>query len=134
MKLGEYLQWAIRQPWAWGLDSAGLDCCTFANTWCQAQAWGSPMAAIGIQYDSELSALRRIREGGGLLALWSQGMAAIDARAVGDMRAGDIGVIRRPTPCGTDEAAAIWTGERWVSLGLRGLDFGPAEALAVWRG
>jgi hypothetical protein len=33
-----------------------------------------------------------------------------------------------------DEAAAIWTGERWVTLGLRGLDFGPAEALAVWRG
>jgi hypothetical protein len=94
------------------------------------------MAAIGMEYDSERSALRRIAEGGGLAALWSRGMTEIGAEACGldDVRAGDVGVIARATQCGTNEAAAIWTGTRWATLGLRGLDFGPADALAVWRG
>lgn len=94
------------------------------------------MAAIGMEYDSERSALRRIVEGGGLTALWTRGMAAIGAEAVAldDAGAGAVGVIVRATHCGTNEAAAIWTGTSWVTLGLRGLDFGPAEALAVWRG
>jgi hypothetical protein len=95
------------------------------------------MAAISIQYDSERSALLQIKRGGGLAALWARGMAAIGATLVDDwdsLQSGDVGVIRRATACGTNEAAAIWTGERWVTLGLRGLDFGPAEALAVWHG
>ena len=131
MRLSEYLS-APRPAWDW----QRLDCCRWVDGWCLANLRGSPMAAIGIRYDSERSALLQIKRGGGLVALWTRGMAAVGIAAVGDqddLRAGDVGVICRPTACGTDEAAGIWTGERWVTLGLRGLDFGPADALAVWR-
>lgn len=132
MRLAEYLR-EPRAPWDW----IRTDCCRWVDGWVVAYGRASPMAAIGMQYDSERSALRRIAEGGGLVGLWSQGMAAIGASVVAeddDLQPGDVGVIRRATVCGTNEAAAIWTGDRWVTLGLRGLDFGPAEALAVWRG
>ena len=91
------------------------------------------MAAIRIRYDSETGALRRIAEAGGLLPLWTGAMALLFVAEVDKPAAGDIGVIARATLCGTNEAAAIFTGDRWVSLGLNGLDFGPAEALRVWR-
>ena len=132
MKLSAYLA-EPRPAWDW----QRLDCCRWVDGWCLANGWGSPMAAINVRYDSERSALLTIKRGGGLVELWSKGMAAVSVSAVSEwdtLAAGDIGVIRRPTACGLDEAAAIWTGERWVTLGLRGLDFGPAEALAVWRG
>jgi hypothetical protein len=99
----------------------------------QARGCGSPIAALGIRYDSETSALRRIAEAGGLLPLWTAGMALLLVHEVDDPTAGDIGIISRPTVCGGNEAAAIFTGERWASLGLRGLDVGPADALRVWR-
>lgn len=94
------------------------------------------MAAIGMKYDSERSALRRIAEGGGLTLLWSKGMAAIGVAScpMSEVQPGAVGVITRATACGTNEAAAIWTGTRWVTLGLTGLDFGPADPLAVWHG
>lgn len=129
MRLGDYLA-QPRPAWDW----RRLDCCRWVDGWCIAKGWGSPMAAIHISYDSERSALLQIKRGGGLTALWAEGMTAIGASPVIDLAAGDVGVIRRSTSCGTDEAASIWTGERWVSLGLRGLDFGPAETLGVWRG
>lgn len=131
MRLAEYLA-APRAQWDW----VNLDCCRWVDGWLQAQGKPSPMAAIGMEYDSERSALRRIVEGGGLTALWTRGMSAIGAEAcaIDDASAGAVGVIARPTHCGTNEAAAIWTGTRWATLGLRGLDFGPAEALAVWHG
>jgi len=132
MKLSAYLA-EPRPAWDW----QHLDCCRWVDGWCLANGWGSPIGAIGIRYDSERSALLTIRRGGGLVALWTKGMAAVGIGPVDEwntLAAGDIGVIRRPTACGADEAVGIWTGERWVTLGLRGLDFGPAEALAVWRG
>lgn len=131
MRLAEYL--ALPRP-AW--DWVTIDCCRWVDGWCRAHGLESPMEAIGIRYDSERSALLQIARGGGLSALWAKGMAAVGAAPVDEwdqLQAGDVGVIRRATSCGTDEAAGIWTGERWVTLGLRGLDFGPAEALAVWR-
>lgn len=91
------------------------------------------MQALGIKYDSERSALRRITEAGGLVPLWSAGMSLLFIPEADEPHAGDVGVIRRATVCGTDEAAAIYTGERWASLGLRGLDVGSAHALRVWR-
>jgi hypothetical protein len=131
MRVGEYLG-LDRPAWDW----VTLDCCRWIDGWVVARGHASPMAAIGVEYDSERSALRRIAEGGGLAALWTAGMTAIGiepAPETDDLLTGDVGVIQRATSCGTDEAAAIWTGERWVTLGLRGLDFGPAEPLAVWH-
>lgn len=131
MKLGAYLA-APRPPF----DYQRNDCCRWIDRWCQLRGWGSPMAAIGIRYDSERSALLQIRRGGGLVVLWARGMEAVGGAGIDplSLAAGDVGVIRRPTACGLNEAAAIWTGERWATLGLRGLDFGPAETLGAWRG
>lgn len=131
MNLAKYLA-ASRPPWDW----VAIDCCRWVDSWLQERGHPSPMAAIGMKYDSERSALRRILEGGGLTALWTRGMTAIGAEACepDNAPAGSVGVIIRATHCGTNEAAAIWTGTRWVTLGLRGLEFGPAETTAVWRG
>jgi len=130
MRIGEYLS-QDRPAWDW----VTLDCCRWVDSWVVLQGHASPMAGIGVEYDSERSALRRIAEGGGLAALWSAGMSAvgIEPAELGQLRPGDVAVIQRATSCGTNEAAAIWTGERWATLGLRGLDFGPAETLAVWH-
>ena len=136
MRLAEYLAWSINQPWGWGVNP-GLDCCKFVGKWVIVRGFVDPMVLVWRNpYDSEMSALRRIASGGGLVRLWREGLDHVGAAPVDEwdqLQAGDVGVIRRATSCGTDEAAGIWTGERWVTLGLRGLDFGPAEALAVWR-
>lgn len=67
------------------------------------------------------------------MPLWSAGMAMLFLPEVDEPTAGDVAIIRRETTCRTDQAAAIYTGERWASLGMRGLDVGPAETLRVWR-
>jgi hypothetical protein len=60
-------------------------------------------------------------------------MALLAVPEVDEPVTGSVGIIACSTDCGPSEVAAIYTGERWVSLGLRGLDFSPAPALRVWR-
>lgn len=134
MKLGAYLEWAMKQPWGWGSEP-GLDCCKFVALWVLARGHPDPMGFLHGTYRDPLSALRRIEEGGGLVEQWTRGMRFCSEiePLEGEPVAGDVAVIRRATTCGTDEAAAIYTGARWASLGLRGLDFGPAEPIRVWR-
>jgi hypothetical protein len=90
------------------------------------------MAAIGIVYDSELSALRRISEGGGLVVLWTGAMALLGVPEVDEPCIGAVGIIACEDDAGPGEVAAIYTGERWVALAKRGLDFSPAVALRMW--
>lgn len=133
MRLGEYLSWASDQPWGWGTNP-GLDCCKFAGKWAIARGLIDPMVLVWRNpYDSERSALRRIAEAGGLVPLWTAGMAHVGADQIHAPIPGAIGIIQRETVCGLNEASGIWTGQRWVTLGLRGFDFGPAEPLAMWR-
>lgn len=77
--------------------------------------------------------MRVIGRGGGLVALWTRGMAAVGVPEADEPQAGDVAVIVRPTVCGMGEAMAIYTGDRWASLALRGLEIGAAEPLKVWR-
>jgi hypothetical protein len=91
------------------------------------------MAFIRGSYGTERGALRHIRVGGGLADLWSRGMLDAGIAETGYVQDGDVGIIVRPTECGTDEACAIRSGERWVSLGVRGLVAGPAETVRAWR-
>lgn len=128
MKLGDFL--AMPRPeWDWRLH----DCCRWVDRWVQARGYRSPIEALGLVYDSERSALRRISEGGGLVTLWTGGMALVSVPEADEAQAGDVGIISRATSDGLNEAMAIYTGERWLSLSLRGLEAGPAEALRVWR-
>lgn len=130
--VGAYLYDAASRRWRWGL----WDCCRFVDEWVCLNGRRSPMETLGIRYDSELSAVRRIQEGEGLAALWSLGMQAVGVPEVDprdDLQAGDVGVIERPTACGVGEATAIWTGDKWATLALRGIECGPAEDVKVWR-
>lgn len=110
------------------------DCSRWVDRYVQRRGWGSPMRAIDIDYRTERAALRRIAEGGSLVALWLRGMAAVGAQtcATEAMRPGDIGVVASETECGTGQASGIWTGERWAVLGRTGLVIAPAPALATW--
>lgn len=134
MLLGPYLQWAMRQPWGWGTEP-GLDCCKFAGRWVMQSGYRDPMILVWrAPYNSERSALRRIAEGGGLIALWSDGMAyAGVAVADGNPEAGDVAVINRATVCGGNQALGIFTGERWATLGIAGMEFAPASVVKAWR-
>lgn len=127
MKLAGFLA-QPRPAWDW----VQHDCCRWVDRWVQMRGHGSPIAALGLVYDSERSALRRIAEGGGLAALWQDGMARLGIMPTDVLTVGAVGVIQRATLCGQDEAAAIWTGERWITLGLRGLDYAPAGRLKAW--
>ena len=126
--LGDYLG-APRPAWDW----VNLDCCRWVDGWVQQRGYPSPIAMLGLTYDSERSALLAIRRGGGLVALWTRGMCLAGVREADDAQAGDVAIIGRPTECGTNEAAAIFTGERWMTLGVRGFHCGPADVLASWR-
>jgi hypothetical protein len=127
--LGDYIAAALSRPWVWGQ----VDCCTFVAGWVIHRGHGDPMAFIRGAYDSEMGALRQIAAGGGLVPLWTRGMIEAGVPEADDARVGDVGIIARPTQCSTDQAAAIFAGERWISLGVRGIQSGPADVLALWR-
>jgi len=127
MRLATFL--ALPRP---PFDYRQSDCCRWLDAWVQARGHASPMAAIGMAYDSERSALRRIREGGGLVALWSKAMGLIGVPEAATPVCGNIGIIACGTDAGEHEVAAIYTGERWVALGQQGLDFSPAQHLRAW--
>ena len=114
-------------------DFCRHDCCRWVARWIEARGHACPIKALGLRYSTERGALRTIRRGGGLSALWGRGMAAVGVPEAGEPQPGDVAVIRRETVCGLDEAMAIKVGERWASLALRGLEIGPAEPLKVWR-
>jgi hypothetical protein len=127
--LGGFLQAAISRPWRWG----EWDCCRFAAEWCIRRGRGDPMDFLRPLYTSEFSAMRTIREGGGLVALWSRGMADIGAPEVDVPELGDVGIVEAITENGAEQVCAIFTGERWAMLGIRGLVCAPAEPIKVWR-
>lgn len=128
MTLGEYLS-ASRPVWDW----ANHDCCRWMDRWCMERGRESAIALLGLRYRTERGALLTIRRGGGLVALWTRGMALTGAPAVDEPQAGDVGIIERPTVCGLNETAAIHTGERWFSISDTSIHSGPARALAMWR-
>lgn len=128
MKVGDFLT-APLPEWDW----TAQDCCRWVDRWLQARDHASAIRALGLHWTTEKGALRVIRRGGGLVPLWSAGMALIGVPEVDEPQAGDIAVIKRATLDRLDQSMAIYTGSRWASLGLRGLEFGPADALKVWR-
>lgn len=128
MTLGEYLK-APRPCWDW----INHDCSRWLDRWLVLNGHRSAMAATGVCYSGELSALRAIRRGGGLLALWSRGMAAIGLQVIATPQIGDAAILSLPTDDRTNETCSIWTGHRWVSLHRSGLVFGAGEPLRMWR-
>lgn len=128
MTLGEYLR-APLPAWDW----VNHDCSRWLDRWLVLNGHRSAMAATEIGYHDRLSALRIIQGGGGLLALWSRGMAAIGLQLTDTARAGDAAILVAPTEDRTNETCGIWTGERWAAPHHRGLVFGVGAPLRIWR-
>lgn len=127
--LGAYLQSAVSRPWKWGK----WDCCRFAAEWCIRRGRGDPMDFLKPLYASEFQAMRTIHEGGGIIALWSRGMADIGAPVVVQPEAGDVGIVESLTDRGIEQVGAIYVGQRWAMLGIHGMVFAPATPIKVWR-
>lgn len=130
--LGDYIDWAIKQPWGWGREP-GMDCCKFAARWVVRRGHSDPMDYIVGRYDSAIGALSLIRRNGGLVPLWTRGMIEAVVPEADDPRAGDVAIIRVATDDGTNEACGIYTGDKWLTLGQRGIEAQPAEPLMIWR-
>lgn len=122
--LGDYLLRA-----ATGKPSGAIPCGFFSADWVVAQGGPDPLAFM--RRDSETKAAARFARYGTLelarLGAIDAGLAEVDKP-----RTGDVGVIERASDCG-GVVCAIYSDGKWVSLGQRGLDAGPAVALAVWR-
>jgi hypothetical protein len=128
MNLADFLI-APRPVWDW----RSHDCCRWVARWAVLNGTIDPMASIRDAYDDEASAMACIEAGGGLVPLWTRGAIEAGIPEADEARPGDIGIIARETECGTNEAAAIFGGARWITLAHRGIIAGPAEPLIVWR-
>jgi hypothetical protein len=128
--LPDFLERAGRTPFAWGAH----DCLLFPAAWCRAGV--DPVADFRGRYRTARGALRILKREGGLLDLASRQMAAAGLQPVppAEVAAGDVGVIRAPTPERTiAHVGAVFTGRLWVCLGAAGLVAGPFVADAAWR-
>lgn len=115
---------------AWGAH----DCCTFFADWAVLRGNVDPMAYLrGCYNRSEFAAMRTIMRHDGLLAAVTRGMIDALIPEVDEPLMGDMAVIERSTQDGLGLACALYGGVRWVSLGLRGIESGPARPLTVWR-
>lgn len=126
--LGDYLK-APRPAWDWSTH----DCCRWVARWVVINGHPDPMDHIGYRYSTRTGALRVIRRGGGLVALWSKGMAGSGLAAVTAPHSGAVAVLAVPTDDDHGEACGIWTGERWCMLHERGLVFGVGAPVRIWN-
>lgn len=132
MTVGEYLKWAMAQPWGWGRQP-GVDCCKFIARWCILRGHDDPMDFMKPLYDSERSALFAIERGGGLVSLWTRGMIEAGIPEADDARMGDVGIVIADQDDGHHQSCGIYTGERWAMLGLSGIVCAPADVEILWR-
>lgn len=124
--LAAYLRRAA-QPREWGI----VPCAIFAADWVVECGHPDPLAFM--RDDDDQAALRRLVKAGGVAGLARQGMAPLILPEPDEPRAGDVGVIERPTADSQQQACAIFGGERWVTLGMCGIEAGPGRVLAIWR-
>lgn len=83
-------------------------------------------------YASEAEAEALISDAGGLLALFSAGMASAGIPEADDPLEGDVGVVSLMG----EEAGAIFTGKRWAFAAEKGIAASSLERAAVlkcWR-
>lgn len=126
MTLGEYLREAASRP------TGGIfPCALFAADWVVACGYNDPFDFL--RGADGVGAMRHLVRAGSVEMLAREGMAraGLKVSLLGGL--GDVGVIERPTLDGRNQACAIYADGRWVTLGARGIESGPANALAIWR-
>ena len=129
MDLGEYLRAACGRPWQAGVD----DCCTLAGDWARTWGFGDPMAEWRGSYSTDDEAAALIADAGGLVTLWSRGLASIDVGEVATVEPGDVGVVVAISMSGEPEhVGAVWTGRRWAFRAYAGVFFASAQVVRAW--
>lgn len=124
--LGEFLERNLRRHRV----SGEHDCACFPANWAIECGRPDPMVKWRGAYSTEAQAEDIIADAGGLVALFSEGLAGCDV--VEEPQAGDIGVVELLG----EQAGAIFTGKRWAFVAERGLAFASLDAaclLKVWR-
>jgi len=119
MELGDYIKAAMQRPFEWGVH----DCGSFCGEW------------LGVTIPTYTSG----DEAGALIAAHG-GLAGLYDAAIGDAAqlidkpvAGAVGVIK----LGDIEVGGIYSGERWIVFGERGMrafPHSPVHIEAMWHG
>jgi hypothetical protein len=123
----------LREQAALPFDWASAHCLLLPADWMVRLGLPDP-AGEWRGLSGEAEALCLVEQYGGPVDLAAVAMAGHPRVDVTNgVRRGDVGVVAVVGPDGPAEVGAICTGQRWAARGLRGLSFGPAEALAVWR-
>jgi hypothetical protein len=119
MGVGDYIKAAMQRPFEWGVH----DCGTFCGQW------------LGVEIPAYVNAEQAadlIQSHGGLANLY--GAAIGDAaQLINEPIAGAVGIIK----VGDIEVGGIYSGERWVVFGERGMrafPHSPAHIESMWHG
>lgn len=126
MNLGDHIRTAALTP-----PAGVFPCAVFAADWVVARGYPDPFDFL--RDASPAAAMRRYVAAGGVEGLAREGMARAGLSPALVCGFGDVGVIERATLDGENRACAIYADGRWVTLGARGIESGPATALAIWR-
>jgi hypothetical protein len=135
--LDDYLDQALRRPWAWG----GMDCCAFAGGWVRAATERDPFGAWRGTYSTAAQALRHVRRAGGLLPLVDAAMRAQNFDRTETLEHGDLALIEAaPADPAHQVAGAALTIccagfvlARAAPTGLVGQLQDRVKILAAWR-
>lgn len=131
--LAAFLRARCREPLIWGVS----DCLLTPADWCRARGLPDPAAAWRGTYDDEDGAEAVLAAHGGMVPLMNAALGSIGVRTLSHgvrrAQAGDIAAVTVLGPRGPAIVGAIRTERRWAVRAERGLWFGRAEPLAVWR-
>lgn len=111
-------------PFGWGLH----DCCTFAADAVREMTGADPIADLRGQWDDEVSALRLLKDHGGIEVLASERLGEQIAPAFAQR--GDV-VLHTLTG---REALGVCVGDRFAAVGDVGVELVPmSHAVRAWR-
>jgi hypothetical protein len=119
MELGEYIKAAMQKPFEWGVH----DCGSFCGEWMGITI---PAYKTGDQADD------LIKKHGGLAELYDFAIGEA-AQLIDEPIAGSVGVIK----VGGIEVGGIYSGERWIIFGdkgMRAIPHSPLHVEAMWYG
>lgn len=112
MTLGEYLKAAMARPFQWGAH----DCCTFCAEWMGILTGQDILGQWRGEYATESEARNLIEQRGGLIAIFDRQMVG-HAQRVDIPVAGALGILS----VNSEEIGAIFSGERWMAFGEKGM-------------